>query len=81
MSALPTISTTKNNNDAHLPHELIHRIQLVANGIFHASPQLAVDGSYGPATAAEVAKIQTGSGLVADGIVGPATWPDLVGTA
>ena len=80
MRELPTISTTLNNDDAHLPHWLIHRIQLVVNGIFHASPQLKVDGSYGPATAAAVAKIQTNAGLVADGICGPATWPILVGT-
>lgn len=80
MQALPVISTTQNNDDTDLSHWLIHRIQLVANGIFHADPQLEVDGSYGPVTAAAVAKIQTGSGLVADGIVGPATWPLIVGT-
>ena len=81
MSALPTISTTQNSDDAHLPHWYVHRVQLIINGIFHASPQLKVDGSYGPATAAAVAKIKTGAGLVADGVCGPATWPVLVGTA
>ena len=81
MSALPTISTTQNSDDEHLPHWYVHRVQLIINGIFHASPQLTVDGSYGPATAAAVAKIQTGAGLVADGVCGPATWPVLVGTA
>ena len=80
MRELPTISTTLNNNDEHLPHWLIHRIQLIVNGVFHASPQLAVNGVYDAATAAAVKKIQTGAGLVADGIVGPATWPVLVGT-
>ena len=80
MQALPTISTTLNNDDTHLPHELIGRIQLIANGIFHASPPLTVDGAYGPASAAEIRKIQTSYGLVADGIVGPATWQVLVGT-
>ena len=80
MRELPTISTTLNNNDEHLPHWLIHRIQLIVNGVFHASPQLAVNGVYDAATAAAVKKIQTGAGLVADGICGPATWPVLVGT-
>ena len=80
MRELPVISTTLNNNDEHLPHWLIHRIQLIVNGVFHASPQLAVNGVYDAATAAAVKKIQTGAGLVADGICGPATWPVLVGT-
>ena len=38
---------------------------------------LAVDGVYGPATAAVVSEFQVRSGLVGDGIVGPATWAAL----
>lgn len=79
MSALPTISTMQNSDDANLPHWLIHRVQLIANGVFHAEPQLAVDGKYGPATATAVKDIQRQNGLAADGVCGPATWPVLVG--
>jgi peptidoglycan hydrolase-like protein with peptidoglycan-binding domain len=38
---------------------------------------VAVDGMFGPITETAVVEFQTGSGLVADGIVGPLTWAAL----
>ncbi|MGP3633401.1 peptidoglycan-binding domain-containing protein [Streptomyces sp. 24-1644] len=44
--------------------------------------QLAVDGAFGPDTAAAVARYQQSRGLAVDGIAGPLTWQKLVsGTA
>jgi hypothetical protein len=42
---------------------------------------VAIDGSYGPATAAGVEDAQRAAKIGVDGIVGPATWPVLVGVA
>ncbi len=39
---------------------------------------LAVDGAFGPATAAAARSFQSGNGLAVDGIVGPQTWQHLL---
>lgn len=41
---------------------------------------IIVDGSFGPATKSTVVSFQSARGLVADGSVGPQTWPHLVVT-
>ncbi len=39
---------------------------------------VAVDGIFGPNTEAAVRAVQQSSGVAADGIVGPLTWPKLI---
>lgn len=56
--------------------ELVRALQsqLASRGI-----EIAVDGDFGPVTAAAVRAYQGRAGLAADGVVGPQTWAALVG--
>ena len=38
-----------------------------------------IDGTYGPATAAQVRAFQAGAGIAQDGVVGAVTWQKLLG--
>ena len=58
-----------------LDSQAVAGIQYLLRARGHA---VAVDGDFGPATAAAVTAFQSGAGLTADGIVGPQTWPALV---
>jgi putative peptidoglycan binding protein len=40
--------------------------------------KIAVDGDFGPATAAALKRFQAGAGLTADGVCGPRTWAAIV---
>ncbi len=51
------------------------QVQLVKHG-----KSIASDGDFGPATDSAVRSFQSAHGLTADGIVGPATWQELLGT-
>lgn len=64
-------STIGLGSDAYI----VRGIQYLLRARGHA---VAVDGQYGPATAAAVAAFQTAQGVPSDGIVGPITWPLLV---
>jgi hypothetical protein len=50
----------------------VKKVQQAINAAGY-SPQLAVDGSYGPLTKAGVQWLQSQKGLTADGVIGPAT--------
>ena len=69
---LPELS--EGADDAHLPHWYVHRAQLIANGVFHASPQLAVDGKFGAATVNALRVIQCDYKLPVTGKLDAATW-------
>jgi hypothetical protein len=53
---------------------LVRELQQLLNSLTQPSPHLAIDGIYGPATAAAVAIYQREAGVRNETIVGPATW-------
>ncbi|OLF10252.1 peptidase M15 [Actinophytocola xinjiangensis] len=52
----------------------VTQLQIRVAGWVASGENLALDGSYGPATAAAVKRFQAGYGLAADGVAGPNTF-------
>lgn len=69
MQALPTVRQGDSG-------EVVRTIQGLCIARGHP---VTVDGQFGPATHEAVTAVQTARHLAADGIVGPATWPPLMG--
>ncbi|GAA0286868.1 hypothetical protein GCM10009527_097970 [Actinomadura nitritigenes] len=68
MHALPTVRQGDHG-------EAVETVQGLLNARSHA---VAIDGDFGPATAAAVKAVQRWGDVAADGIVGPDTWPVLL---
>jgi hypothetical protein len=80
VAALPVL--TPGISDSQLPAWYVRRVQAVLNDVYGASPRLAVDGNYGPASQAAVKTlIQARYGLAQDGVVGKDTWTAIVTAA
>lgn len=57
--------------------DAVAELQEFLNRVYPAYSDLAVDGEFGPKTAAVVREFQSRSGLTVDGVVGPQTWAKL----
>ncbi len=57
----------------------VRKLQIRLNA-WNVLPHVAVDGDFGRAAKMAVEEFQAAEGLSADGIVGPATWADLLNT-
>ncbi len=58
--------------------QAVRAVQVLLNDKYGNS--IAVDGIFGPDTAAAVRAFQTGHGLTVDGIMGPLTWQSMLGS-
>lgn len=57
--------------------EFVRQLQILLNARLVPSPDLRIDGDFGPGTEAAVRQFQTSKGLAPDGIVGQKTWSQL----
>jgi len=60
--------------------ESSERVSVIQYLLRSRGQSVTVDGSFGPATRTAVKAVQSAAGLMADGVVGPKTWPALVTT-
>jgi peptidoglycan hydrolase-like protein with peptidoglycan-binding domain len=74
-SVVPTNPTVRLGSSGRAVRTLQTRLKA-----WNVQPHVAVDGDFGPAVKIAVEEFQAAEGLSADGIVGPATWADLLKT-
>jgi peptidoglycan hydrolase-like protein with peptidoglycan-binding domain len=60
---------------------LVEKLQTALNEMATSTPRLAVDGDFGPLTAAAVRSVQEAGKIGVDGVVGLQTWALPVGAA
>jgi hypothetical protein len=59
----------------------VRTVQGLCNARALGGKPLVIDGEFGPATESDVLGFQHAAGITVDGIVGPQTWPVLLGVA